>query len=1033
MNISRFSLLAVLIGAAALAVAAPAAALVIDVATGGSIQAALDVASPGDTVQVAAGVYVEQLHLTTDQVTVCGAGVDSTIVRSPANLTASFYTVASNYPVVFVDSVTNVDFCRLTVDGDMRGNDNVRFLGVAFWNSGGSLHHVRVTNVMDSPLGTLSHGVGVYAYNDDGVPRAISLFELEVDNFQRAGCSLGGPGLDVDATNVEIRGFGPTPLISQIGLQVSHGAGGDLSGFEIRNIEYTDVVGTATGVLIYQAAAVDLSDFYLTNCQNSIYFNDSSGVLRESRIENPIDNGINLFRTSTPSAAEADAPPPVHAGFAEPQPLIEMPYAAPSSPLMSVAVEDCEAVGAGSGWAIAILPQGDMNVQVSGCEISGWDNGCGVQDRGGSLTAAIRGNSFSSCAVNVHSDLATVVDASGNWHGTADPALVPAAVDPLVDYSPWLASGTDTDPAIGFQGDFTHLIMDDGGPSSGAASPLAEAVSISAGGLIEVLPGSYVESGQVVIDRDVTIAGDPGSPPVFTSATDTGASGDSQGWWLVPDGFTVSLADLVLDGVGAQIAQAVRFLGDGAVDRCSFADIERSCLAAAGEASVVARDNDFGAAAVYGVENEGSVVVDARGNWWGSYTGPFHPSLNPNGQGVEVDDDVLFDPWIGMSSVAAAPAASDTVLCTGSITVDFTFAPWDTTPPVGGYAVTVAASPELTFAPADVFDGGAVAALGAHDFQVVDNGDGTVTVSDAAPGAAAGLDPGALLFSVTFHGASEGTAMVTPTEVELIDLSGTPFRAAGDSCEVIVVCDDDPHRAGLSISPVHTGPIGCIDTVEISLRYAPGDSTPPLRGYELTVAVSPELIFAAGDVSDSGELAAIGGNFFRVLNNGDGTFTIVDSILGDTPGLTGPATLNTILVHPAANGVGTVTIQSFKLRGLDNAPIDALTAGATISVECVTGVAPRPVANLEQNHPNPFNPRTAIGFSLERPGRVLLTVHSVDGGAVATLVDGELGAGKHQVYWNGRTDSGTPAGAGVYLYRLTAGDRALTRKMVLLK
>ena len=38
---------------------------------------------------------------------------------------------------------------------------------------------------------------------------------------------------------------------------------------------------------------------------------------------------------------------------------------------------------------------------------------------------------------------------------------------------------------------------------------------------------------------------------------------------------------------------------------------------------------------------------DARNTWWGVDTGPYHPFLNPEGEGDNVTDNVLFDPWTG--------------------------------------------------------------------------------------------------------------------------------------------------------------------------------------------------------------------------------------------------------------------------------------------------------------------------------------------------------------------------------------------------
>jgi hypothetical protein len=53
-------------------------------------------------------------------------------------------------------------------------------------------------------------------------------------------------------------------------------------------------------------------------------------------------------------------------------------------------------------------------------------------------------------------------------------------------------------------------------------------------------------------------------------------------------------------------------------------------------------DNDS-----FGVRNiDPNITVDARYNWWGDSTGPFHPVLNPGGLGDAVSDYVLFEPWL---------------------------------------------------------------------------------------------------------------------------------------------------------------------------------------------------------------------------------------------------------------------------------------------------------------------------------------------------------------------------------------------------
>ncbi|MBU1577095.1 MAG: T9SS type A sorting domain-containing protein [Candidatus Edwardsbacteria bacterium] len=41
--------------------------------------------------------------------------------------------------------------------------------------------------------------------------------------------------------------------------------------------------------------------------------------------------------------------------------------------------------------------------------------------------------------------------------------------------------------------------------------------------------------------------------------------------------------------------------------------------------------------------------------------------------------------------------------------------------------------------------------------------------------------------------------------------------------------------------------------------------------------------------------------------------------------------------------------------------------------------------------------------------------------------------GRYNAAWNGRSDKGQKVSAGIYIYRLQAGNKTLTKKMVLIK
>lgn len=88
---------------------------------------------------------------------------------------------------------------------------------------------------------------------------------------------------------------------------------------------------------------------------------------------------------------------------------------------------------------------------------------------------------------------------------------------------------------------------------------------------------------------------------------------------------------------------------------------------------------------------------------------------------------------------------------------------------------------------------------------------------------------------------------------------------------------------------------------------------------------------------------------------------------------------------------------------------------------------------LEQNSPNPFNPKTVISFTVASEGRGSLRVYNLRGELVRTLRDGTFAAGQQAIEWDGRGDNGVLAGSGVYLYRLEVGGQAVSRRMMLLK
>jgi len=88
---------------------------------------------------------------------------------------------------------------------------------------------------------------------------------------------------------------------------------------------------------------------------------------------------------------------------------------------------------------------------------------------------------------------------------------------------------------------------------------------------------------------------------------------------------------------------------------------------------------------------------------------------------------------------------------------------------------------------------------------------------------------------------------------------------------------------------------------------------------------------------------------------------------------------------------------------------------------------------LHQNYPNPFNPITTLRYDLPEDALVTLSIYDMLGREITQLVNISQQAGFKSVQWDATDNMGRPVTAGVYIYKIEAGEFVETRKMVLLK
>ncbi len=136
----------------------------------------------------------------------------------------------------------------------------------------------------------------------------------------------------------------------------------------------------------------------------------------------------------------------------------------------------------------------------------------------------------------------------------------------------------------------------------------------------------------------------------------------------------------------------------------------------------------------------------------------------------------------------------------------------------------------------------------------------------------------------------------------------------------------------------------------------------------------------------------------------------------------------------AGHGIAVASTGHVVFTGAINVPADVFVGrfDAAATILAAGDVLPGAV-RLGNATPNPFNPRTTIELSLDRPQTVQVAVYDVAGRLRSRLASGSLAAGSHTLTWNGADDTGRELPSGTYLLRAMTADGVQARKLMLVR
>lgn len=182
-----------------------------------------------------------------------------------------------------------------------------------------------------------------------------------------------------------------------------------------------------------------------------------------------------------------------------------------------------------------------------------FDSNVSANGAAGSVT--VSGNRLTGPGYGVAVAGGATINASGNWWGTANESAVAARTSGSVDMSPFLTSGTDTDLATaGFQGDLSGLTVTALGAQTGSTGRIQEGINlVTAGGTVNVGAGTYSQASTLYVNKALTLSGAGEASTTIDARNVTSATG---AYGLSVNANDVTLRDFTFYGPSAYYASA---------------------------------------------------------------------------------------------------------------------------------------------------------------------------------------------------------------------------------------------------------------------------------------------------------------------------------------------------------------------------------------------------------------------------------------------------------------------------------------------
>ena len=505
-----------------------------------TIGGAIGKASSGDTINVAAGTYAEQVVIDSKSLTLIGSGAGTTTIQAPAVLTND--PDGAKTVVLFTGPITAA-ISGFTIQGPVNG---LNFGIYVRAGATASIHDNTVKDIRDAPLSGAQIGVAIEVGKSPDTAPVVSqtgtatITNNQIYGYQKTGIAVENTGSSAAITGNTITGAGPITTNAQNGIQIRRGATGTVRTNTVTGNAYDGPTSSAEGIgALHAGSGVVIQGNIVNHNSANIYAYKSDGVQildnqvsDSATVDQNASAGIFVGSNGTPSCC-GGSPGAYVIGVTISGNTVRNNLSGPS--IQSDGIDLAAVNGAtvtnntiaGSSYD-GIWIGGSGNITITGNQFSG--NGLLVSDPnaaaidfgGGSSLNPLGGfsvhqNSFVGNRNGIWNYDVGSVNATCNWWGAANgPGPVgPGSGDPVstnVNFTPFLSSsnlagGCTADPGTSTVSASPPSVVADGTTTSTITVTLLDSVSNPVSG------------------KTVTLAAGSGSSVISAASGPSDASG----------------------------------------------------------------------------------------------------------------------------------------------------------------------------------------------------------------------------------------------------------------------------------------------------------------------------------------------------------------------------------------------------------------------------------------------------------------------------------------------------------------------------